>query len=130
MCSKFQQKVKTCYMFSKTCYMFPPLPPIGGHKNFFASQPHLISIFQPKTITEIKYLMVQLRKNFLLGYGMGVHAPFKIKINPLSKRNSLGSSSEEPNPRSSTLKKPKEQIKRNSRSGSAATPQSSWILMV
>src|SRR4051812_46653609 len=38
MCSKFRQKVKTCYMFSKTCYMFPPLPPIGGHKNFFGTR--------------------------------------------------------------------------------------------
>ena len=38
MCSQFRQKVKTCYMFSKTCYMFSPLPPIGGHKNFFGTR--------------------------------------------------------------------------------------------
>ena len=65
------------HVFKNMLHVFTTTP-IGGHKNFFASQPHLISIFQPKTITEIKYLMVQLRKNFLLGYGMGVHASFKI----------------------------------------------------
>ena len=35
MCSKFRQKVKTCYMFSKTCYMFLPLHPDRGSWKFF-----------------------------------------------------------------------------------------------
>ena len=78
--ASFDKKWKhvTCFQKHVTCFHQIPFFPTAEDKNKFSNVlPDRFGYYGAIIIQNIAILTWVVKKNFLLGYGMGVHAPFK-----------------------------------------------------